>query len=255
MRLATDPTAENVHGFRTSSRRIEVLTERLLPDSDRNQRKLLKLLSRIRRRAGRLRDIDVQLAALRSFKILSEPRRKRQLVEHLLEVRQKHERRLAKQLEKATIAELRKRMRLAARRMNFSKCNEPLTVARQILASISLKEPVTEKMLHDYRVAVKQARYAAEFAAKSAEVSQFIAELKVLQDALGDWHDWMTLTNTASERLGEIGQSSLVAALHNATRLRFRRALATVSASRERSDASVSFRQPALRASSIPTAA
>ena len=39
------------------------------PKLDRNQKKLLKLLSRIRKRAGKVRDLDVQLAALRSVKI------------------------------------------------------------------------------------------------------------------------------------------------------------------------------------------
>ena len=78
---------------------------------------------------------------------------------------------------------------------------------------------------------MKRARYAAEFAPKSAESSQFIAELKRLQDAVGNWHDWLTLTQTAITRLGDVQQSSLVAALHNVTGGKFRQAATVLSAS------------------------
>jgi CHAD domain-containing protein len=86
-----------------------------------------------------------------------------------------------------------------------------------------------EETLHRYRLAVKRARYAAEFAPKSAESAQLLAGLKRLQDALGNWHDWMTLTHTATDRLGDISQSSLVAVLHNVTRGKYRQAVSAVS--------------------------
>ena len=64
--------------------------------------------------------------------------------------------------------------------------------------------PVTEDVLHQYRIPVKRARYAAEFAPKSTEAAQFITQIKRLQDAIGDWHDWLTLTQTASKQIGEV---------------------------------------------------
>ena len=78
---------------------------------------------------------------------------------------------------------------------------------------------------------MKRARYAAEFAPKSAEAAQFITQLKRLQDAVGNWHDWLTLTQAAAKRLGDVNQSSLVAALHNVTAGKFRHAVAALSAS------------------------
>jgi CHAD domain-containing protein len=92
------------------------------------------------------------------------------------------------------------------------------------------KGPVDEETLHRYRLVVKRARYAAEFAAKSAETTKFLAELKRMQDALGSWHDWLTLTHTAMDRLGDVSQSSLVAVLHNVTRGKFRHAVSAVTA-------------------------
>jgi CHAD domain-containing protein len=84
-------------------------------------------------------------------------------------------------------------------------------------------------MLHQYRILSKRARYAAEFSGPSTEATQFIAGLKRIQDALGDWHDWLTLTRTASERLGEVRESPLVAELHNVTGAKFRHAVTVLS--------------------------
>ncbi len=87
VKLSSKPRAENVHRFRTGTRRLQILLGELSPQLDRSQKKLLKLLGRIRKRAGKVRDLDVQLAALRSLKIPQEPRRKTQLVNHLIELR------------------------------------------------------------------------------------------------------------------------------------------------------------------------
>jgi len=231
-RLSSDQQAEAVHSFRTTTRRLETLLQRLLPDCDRNQKKLLKMLGRIRKRAGRVRDLDVQVAALRSLKVPLEPRRKTQLMQRLLELRAEHEKKLAKLLKKRQIRELIKRIK-RARAVKLEPSRDPLLIARKILSPVTAATgAVNDYLLHQYRIAVKRARYAAEFAPKSAEAAQFVASLKQLQDALGNWHDWMTLTQTATEHLGEVSQSSLVAALHNVTRGKFRQAVAALSTSR-----------------------
>ena len=84
LKLSSGQGAESVHGFRTSSRRLQMLLEQLLPERERNHKKLLKMLNRIRRRAGKVRDLDVQLAALRSLKVPQEPRRKTRLMRGLI---------------------------------------------------------------------------------------------------------------------------------------------------------------------------
>jgi CHAD domain-containing protein len=230
VRLAEEPNRDAVHDFRTTSRRLETLFD-LLPVRDRNQRKLLKLLSRIRRRAGKIRDIDVQLAALRSFKVPQEPRRKTQLMHRLIDFRVQHEQKLAKLLKKKLMTDATKRIRRALHSLHTMSNRDPLVLADEMLRSVSTAGPLNDEILHRYRIAVKRARYAAEFAPPSAERDRFIAGLKQLQDALGSWHDWMTLTLTAAKQLGEVEQSSLVAALHNVTRVKFRHAVAALSGS------------------------
>src|SRR4029077_17397014 len=89
--------------------------------------------------------------------------------------------------------------------------------------------PVTEAVLHQYRIATKRARYAAEFAEPSAAAAQFIAGLKRIQDVVGDWHDWLTLTDAANQHVGEVRESPLVAELHNVTGAKFRSAVNALS--------------------------
>jgi len=233
-RLESDQQPEAVHSFRNTSRRFETLLEQIVCVSGRNQEKLLKLLSRIRRRAGHVRDADVQLAALRSLKVPLEPRRKTQLTHSLIELREHHERKLRKLLKKRVVCQIRKRIKRAMETSRLAKGRDPLAVARQILAVVPVSPgQVNEDVLHRYRIAVKRARYAAEFAPKTPESTRFIAQLKHMQDALGNWHDWFTLTQSATQALGEINQSSLVAALHNVTRGKFRNAVNTLNAGKE----------------------
>jgi CHAD domain-containing protein len=228
--LASKPRAEHVHRFRTGTRRLQILLGELSPKLDHNGKKLLKLLGKIRKRAGKVRDLDVQLAALRGLKIPREPRRKTQLVNHLIEVRGRQERKLRKAVDKETVREIRKRLKRAGKNFKPGASGDPLAIARGMLEAMDRgNAPVTEALLHQYRILSKRARYAAEFAEASAEAEQFIARVKRIQDALGDWHDWLTLTRTASERLGEVRESPLVAELHNVTGAKFRHAVAVLS--------------------------
>src|ERR1035438_7608278 len=101
--ITSNQESESVHSFRTTTRRLQILLEELLPERNRNQKKLLKMLDRIRKRAGKVRDLDVQLGALRSLKTPQEPRRKTQLTHSLLELRARHEKKLRKPLTKSEI--------------------------------------------------------------------------------------------------------------------------------------------------------
>jgi len=166
-RLISDQHAEAVHGFRTATRRLEILFRQLLCCQDRNHRKLLKMLNRIRRRAGKVRDLDVQVAALRSLKVPLEPRRKTQLMQRLIELRLQHEKRLSKLLTKNEVREICRRLKKASKSARLRAGRDPLQVSREILRSVPLPEgSASDETLHQYRVAVKRARYAAEFAAK-----------------------------------------------------------------------------------------
>lgn len=229
VRLSSKQTPKNVHGFRTGTRRLETLLKELTLERTRREKKLLSLLGRIRKRAGKVRDLDVQLAALRSLKVPQQPRRKTQLMNSLIELRAEHEKKLRKALTKDAVRDLRKRLLRAGRELNLKASRDPLAVAKKMVARMVRPDgPLTEDLLHQYRILGKRARYAAEFAPKSPEADRFIADLKRAQDAVGNWHDWFTLMQTAAHRLGDVRESSLVAVLHNVTGAKFRNAVAAL---------------------------
>lgn len=229
-KLANKPAAESVHRFRTSSRRVEVLLADLAKKRSRNDKKLLKLLALLRKTAGRVRDLDVQTAALRSLKIPQEPARKSQLMRTLAEERGKREKKLVKALDKKTVADVRKRLKRAARDLEISKDADPRGLALQKVAALELDHTsVTEETLHRFRIAGKRARYIAELAGKDAEAIRLVAQLKHLQDVIGDWHDWAQLAQAAEKLFGGVQDSALVAALGNVTRAKFRQAVHTLT--------------------------
>ncbi|MFZ0319405.1 MAG: CHAD domain-containing protein [Candidatus Sulfotelmatobacter sp.] len=242
VKLSSKSQAQSVHRFRTGTRRLQILLGELSPKLDRNEKKLLKLLSRIRKRAGKVRDLDVQSAALRSLKVPREPRRKTQLVNQLIELRREQEKKLHKEVDRATIREIRKRLKRAAKRFNPESARDPLAVAQAMLQRLKrASDPLSEAVLHQYRILSKRARYAAEFAAASPATDRFISETKRIQDASGDWHDWLTLTQTANQRLGDVRESPLVAELHNVTGAKYRHAVSVLSQMRTPSESVPQF--------------
>jgi hypothetical protein len=92
--------------------------------------------------------------------------------------------------------------------------------------------PLTEKMLHQYRIIGKRARYLAELAGTDPEAQRLVAQLKRMQDVIGDWHDWLKLANKAGKLFGGVRESPLVAALQNVTRAKFRHAVDALSEAR-----------------------
>jgi CHAD domain-containing protein len=232
-KIAAKPAPENVHKFRTSSRRVEVLVSDLAELRNGNDKKLLKLLARLRKKAGRVRDLDVQSAALRSLKIPEQAARKSQLMRTLAEERSQREKRLAKSLDKKTVAEVRKRLKRAAASLEIPKNADPLALARQKLNALEVDQGgVTEQTLHQFRIAGKRARYIAELAGTNAEATRLIALLNHMQDVIGDWHDWVQLAERAEKLFGGVQESALVAALRNVTRAKFRQAVNTLTETR-----------------------
>jgi CHAD domain-containing protein len=56
-------------------------------------------------------------------------------------------------------------------------------------------------------------------------VREFVGQLKNLQDILGEWHDWLQLTERAKRTFGSAEKSPLFAALQNITRTKFHQAV------------------------------
>ena len=259
-KLAGKPAPENIHRFRTSSRRVEVLVADLAQERSRHGKRLLKLLGRLRKKAGRVRDLDVEIAALRSLKIPQEPVRKSQLMRTLAEDRAKREKKLVKALDKKTVNEVRKRLKRTAGSLDIPKNVDPVAIAIQKLNQLELDSAVTEETLHRFRIAGKRARYVAEMAAKSAEGTRLVEQLKHMQDAIGDWHDWAQLAQRAEKLFGGVQDSALVSALRNVARAKFRQAVNTLTevrpklAGQKAAPAAILGRRPSRQSSALDAA-
>ena len=221
-RLAKDSKSEDVHRFRTNSRRVEALAAELLPENG-NTKKLLKLLSKLRKRAGRVRDLDVQIVFLKNLRVPDRQNHRAQLLELLAEEHGRRSKKLARSFDPDTVRELRKRLRRAESEIKLNGIN-PLKLAVSRLPKPG-PSPMTEKTLHACRIAAKQSRYLAELATESAQAKAFVEELKHAQDEVGEWHDVMRLQQKAAKLFGTVHDSALVAALQNISRARFRRAV------------------------------
>jgi CHAD domain-containing protein len=248
-KVLNKPAPNSVHKFRTYSRRVEAVLSELTPELHRNESKLLKSLARLRKKAGRVRDLDVQIAALRELKFPQGNGHKSQLVDELIQKRGERERKLIKAFNRETVTEIRRRLKKAAREITIPANSDPLALALQNLSELARdNSPLTEKTLHHYRIVGKRARYIAELSDADPEAKRVVSELKQMQDVIGDWHDWLKLTQEAERLLGRVHNSALVAMLRNVTQAKFRESLTAVARLR------AVFSQPARPASSKPPA-
>jgi CHAD domain-containing protein len=232
-RLGKRPAPESVHKFRINSRRVEALLSEVAPELNRNDKKLLKLLSRLRKKAGRVRDLDVEIASLRSLKIPEGNGHKSQFLDALVLERAKREQKLAKAFRRGTADEVRKRLKRAGSEVDIPKTTEPLTLTLSKLAKLGQDHvTLTEKTLHQYRVIGKRARYIAELADHDADAKRIVDQLKHMQDVIGDWHDWLKLTERAEALFGGVRDSTLVAMLRNVTQAKFRQSVDAVAETR-----------------------
>jgi CHAD domain-containing protein len=235
VRKAASP--DSVHKMRTGIRRVETLLEALEADG-RNERRLLKRLQRLRRRGGRVRDLDVQAEALRNLKIETEGACKNQVVDHLRQQRGKQAKKLVSMLD-GDLPELRKRLRRAAARLAKPEAAsqkrapglDPLARALRQFAAIA-DWPLNDQNLHEFRLRCKRIRYTAEMAGDKPEAVYAVQQLKNIQDAIGAWHDWTELTATAVRVLEDAATCPLVVAMRNVTRAKLSHALRVVNQSR-----------------------
>lgn len=243
------PLPERVHHIRTTTRRVEALLETLLGKSTAPH-KLMKRLRRLRKRAGKVRDMDVQMAALRTVKIGREPERKVHLMQYLSDRRLKFQDRMVEELDADASRKLRKQLSkakdalfpativstpvveadpTAKRKPKFADAAtlsaklDPLGMSLRRFAAVVRAFPdFSENNLHDFRTECKRVRYTAEMATADDEARLVLDLLKEMQDQVGDWHDWQVLTSEAAQLFADPGpESALIAALRNMTQAKF----------------------------------
>ncbi len=222
-RVLLKPRKEAVHRLRTSARRVEAqlaLLEELLGGERAYRRpakalrKVSKLLQKLRRAAGRVRDLDVQRTlakeAVKSTRSEAMRRESQTLRQEL-----KHRREMEAELLVATLKE--HALELESRLEALVQALQPVASAQvrgsNLVGMVRVwyesrrteaeqaRDP--DDRMHGIRKAAKLARYMAE-QAHSAPVAR---EFERLQESGGPWHDALTLRDVARRTLG--GKSGL----------------------------------------------
>lgn len=212
-KLAADEVApKSVHRLRTSIRRIESLVSYSHPDLDKKLERSLEKMADLRKQAGKVRDLDVQVGLLGALANGSTVRDRETLSELLWKKRDRQAKRLASFLRKLQESKFFARMNRIAEKAGAKpdEANRPLAPLEEARAQLvamasdfSSRQTFKLSRLHDARICLKRIRYLAELAEASAEQKEFIGELKAVQDAIGDWHDWQELSGTAEKRFSD----------------------------------------------------
>jgi CHAD domain-containing protein len=208
LKIATDlgdtMSSKDAHRLRTSIRRIEVAMEGA--EEARGTKKLHRQLDDMRRAAGHVRDIDVQTDLLQGLDAGDYSSDCTTLKNALLRRREKLEKKAAKQVAKEVGKDLEGRLGKLAVAIEDSGVRPRVTIRERIetirkqYVEFTTEVPLDGDPLHDLRKGTKQLRYRLE-AIPGRESRALEKEMKVVQDAIGDWHDWATLTEEGERRL------------------------------------------------------
>lgn len=230
------PLPEDIHDFRTNSRRIEATLPALSLDSTKNGKKILKHLSRLRKLAGKVRDMDVLTEYASSVPRAGEEQCSVQLLEHLGSERQKDAKKFYR-VQSRYASGLRKQLKRLCRRLEqFSsgpgrKKQDAIDAAADaessvltLVAELSRPGHLNRANLHPYRLKVKELRNLLRLSQRDKQ-QEFVNVLGEVKDAIGEWHDWQALVEIAKEILDHGAQCRLIRQLKNTADSKYEAAL------------------------------
>jgi len=197
-------SSKDAHKLRTSIRRIEVAMEPA--EEFRGVKKLHRQFDKLRRAAGHVRDIDVQTDLLLGLDAGDYSSDCSALKNALLRRREKLEKKAVSQVASEVGKGLKARLEKAAAEIEDSgvrrrsTSSDRVEAIREQYVQLTAEVPLDGDPLHDLRKAAKQFRYRLE-AIPGRESRSLEKEMKVVQDLIGDWHDWAMLTEEAEKRL------------------------------------------------------
>jgi CHAD domain-containing protein len=234
-KMSNPPTPEEVHDFRTNSRRVDATLKAFSLNSEPRCRRLLKRLAHLRKRAGKVRDMDVFTDFASTVRPKGENECYIMLLEHLGARRQKHATKLRAAVRQRG-SKLGKRLKRIS--TEFGKLLPEASAHVAALAvrlSTDLASPARlhKRNLHPYRLKVKELRNVLQMA-DNADPQEFIATLGEVKDAIGEWHDWQELTAIAGDILDHGPRCQLLRELQRIREVKYQRALGVAEAMRKK---------------------
>lgn len=234
--FSADPRPEDVHALRTHARRLEAAIAALVSARSKEPRRVLKLLTPVRKAAGKVRDMDVLIEDALTLKNVQKTQGLVRLVEYLGEMRAKNAKKLLDAVFKhrrKTSAHLKQLSKVLKKRLQ----DEPGTLnggaAPQILVTeLSQWPQLNRQNLHMFRLRIKELRYMLELSNEPNE--EWIAWLGDVKDAIGEWHDWVGLLQIAKQVLDAGEDDGVLRRIENVSEEKFHAALTTSNQMRKR---------------------
>ena len=227
------PSPKEIHNFRTHTRRFEAALIAFAMNLRRNEQRLLQDLLRLRKRAGKIRDMDVLTACASTVEVAGEQDCSLQLLEHLGARRYRHARRMQTLVRKygpvlrrrlgRSRARLRKLLMQTDRNVSDDRPSAPveaMATALELSSELHAPARLSKRNLHSYRLKVKELRNILEMS-DTADTQPFVDKLGEVKDAIGEWHDWHELVAIATKLLQHGRKCKLLRKLKEISRGKF----------------------------------
>ena len=233
-------TPQQIHSLRTQLRRFEAAMQVLALDSNPNERRLLSKLAKFRRRAGKVRDLDVLTGYAAGVKMIEEDDCQVQLLESLGAKHAQQNRRL-RSFAVRHGESLRRRLKRTARHLKTlsegsliddTAPGYTMLLELRLQRELTAKTRLTRNNLHPYRLKVKELRFMLQMEDHPSD-RQLIETLGAMKDAIGEWHDWQQLLTIAREQLSHGSECRLVPLYEATADQRLKRALLVANAGRK----------------------
>jgi CHAD domain-containing protein len=206
--LRQRPTSKGAHFYRTSLRRFQAWSDVFHPHIDAEQKLALKFLNRLRKATGKLRDSEVHRGLLDQLVDVN-AKQKRQLETELKSGRKASRKKLKTLLRDSMLTHLWRMLRALDEPSELDEKAESHPIAGmhtlaldEYRAYIERRGPLSLDNLHEYRLQCKRFRYIAELAGDTPGALELVHAWKNVQDVIGEWHDYLTLSELAQELLG-----------------------------------------------------
>lgn len=226
--LPRDASPEKVHKLRTTARKVEAIFGALSLDSQKNEQRLIKRLRKIRKRAGKVRDLDVLTGDLATVQVDGETDCQVRVLECLGAKRSKRAAKLRHSVGQCR-GKLKTRLRRASASLDqalgdteFHPESAAAAESLRLSSELDIPKRLNKGNLHAYRLKLKQLRYVLELA---PDHPKFIEDLGEAKDAIGEWHDWEELIAIANAVLDHGNTCKLIRKLKETTDSKFAHAL------------------------------
>ena len=243
--MPKQPAPQQVHDLRTNTRRFEAILAAVSPEAVQKEKNLLKDPAAIRKKAGKVRDMDVLTDYAAGLEADGKDNCRVWLIEHLGAERKND----AKKLHRAITSHansVRSGLKSASARLEKILCAngdkktcDPIEAMAQATASAlklesKLFDPahLSRNNLHPYRLKVKELHNVLRTGVNSTH-HEFVETLNSVKDSIGEWHDWEELLATAKKELDH-ANCKLIRELKSTADRKYAEALAQTESMRKK---------------------